>query len=93
LVVVNEDKTFAYTPEYYVMKHVSHYVKPGAKRLQTEGAFGNLLAFANPDGSIVVIAGNEEATERVVSIKVNDTVYSPLLKANSLNTLVIPSGL
>jgi glucosylceramidase len=91
LVVVNEDKSFAYTPEYYVMKHISHYVKPGAKRLQTEGAFSNLLAFVNPDNSIVVVAGNEESIERVICIKVNDTIYSPLLKANSLNTLLIHS--
>jgi glucosylceramidase len=89
LVVVNEDKSFAYTPEYYVMKHVSHYVKPGAKRLQTEGNFSNLLAFVNLDNSIVVVAGNEEATERVICIKVKDTIYSPLLKAGSLNTLLI----
>jgi glucosylceramidase len=88
LVVVNEDRTFTYTPEYYVMKHVSHYVKPGARRLQAEGSFSNLLAFINPDKSIVVIAGNEEATERVISIRIDGVVYSPLLKANSLSTLV-----
>jgi glucosylceramidase len=89
LVVVNEDKTFYYTPEYYVMKHVSHYVKPGARRLQPEGRFNDLLAFVNSDNSIVVIAGNEEATERTVSIKINETVYTPTLKPKSLNTLVV----
>lgn len=89
LVVVNEDKTFAYTPEYYVMKHVSHYVQPGARRLQTGGAFNDLLAFVNPDKSLVVIAGNEESTDRTIGIQIGETVFSPLLKANSLSTLLI----
>ncbi|MDR1919393.1 MAG: beta-glycosidase [Tannerellaceae bacterium] len=93
LLVVNEDQTFDYTPEYYVMKHVSHYVRPGAKLLQTEGSFPNHLAFLNPDGGIVLIAANEEATERVISIQLNNTRYSPLLKPHSLNTLLIPARL
>ncbi|MDR2809294.1 MAG: beta-glycosidase [Tannerellaceae bacterium] len=89
LVVVNEDKTFAYTPEYYVMKHVSHYVQPGAKRLQPEGDYNDLLAFVNPDKSIVVIAGNEKATQETVSIQVGETVYAAPLNSHSLNTLLI----
>jgi glucosylceramidase len=88
LVTVRDDRTFAYTPEYYVMKHVSHYVKPGAKRLQTGGSFDNLLAFVNPDKEIVVIAANEETTERVISIRIHGKTYSPLLRAHSLNTLL-----
>jgi len=89
LVVVNEDKTFNYTPEYYVMKHVSHYVMPGAKKLKLEGPYEDVLAFCNPDKSIIVVAGNEEDTDRTINIKVNNAIYSPVLKANSLNTLVI----
>ncbi|MDR1557210.1 MAG: beta-glycosidase [Tannerellaceae bacterium] len=93
LVVVNEDKTFAYTPEYYVMKHLSHYVQPGARRLQAEGTYNDLLAFINPDNTIVVVAGNEEAADRTVRIRVGENIYSPLLKANSLNTLLIQAKL
>ncbi|KAA6345842.1 hypothetical protein EZS27_006617 [termite gut metagenome] len=89
LVVVNEDKTFEYTPEYYVLKHVSHYVKPGAKKLTLEGSYNDLLAFRNPDKSIVIVARNEEAMDKTINIKVNETIYAPQLKANSLNTLII----
>jgi glucosylceramidase len=71
------------------MKHVSHYVKPGAVRLQPEGRFNDLLTFVNPDNSIVVIAGNDEATEQTVSMRINGTVYSPTLKPHSLNTLIV----
>jgi len=89
LVVVNDDKTFNYTPEYYVMKHVSHYVMPGAKKLELEGSYNDILAFCNPDNSIIVVAGNEEGADRTINIKLNNAVYSPVLKANSLNTLII----
>jgi glucosylceramidase len=89
LIVVNEDKTFAYTPEYYILKHLSHYVQPGARRLQTEGGYDDLLAFVNPDKSLVVVAGNEKASDQTLRIKVGQTVYSPLLKANSLSTLLL----
>lgn len=87
LVVVDENtKTFRYTPEYYIMKHVSHYVLPGAKRIETSGSYDDVLAFVNTDNSIVVVIGNAESTDKVVSFQVNGTVYSPTLKAHSVNT-------
>jgi glucosylceramidase len=50
-------KTFAYTYEYSLMKHLSHFVRPGARVLETLSFTGyeNQLAFANPDGSVVVV--------------------------------------
>ena len=46
-------------PEYYVMRHYSHYVRPGARLLDTRGHFSSMAtAFENPDGSIVVVAQN-----------------------------------
>lgn len=87
LVVVEDDgKSFYYTPEYYIMKHASHYVKPGAKRID---ATGDALAFINPDKSIVVIAGNQEEISKTVNISIGNSVYSPTLAANSLNTFIV----
>lgn len=44
-------------PEYYVMRHFSHYVRPGAKVLGTTGHFNSMaIAFRNPDGTVVVVA-------------------------------------
>lgn len=87
LVVVDENgKSFRYTPEYYIMKHVSHYVLPGAKRIETSGSYEDVLAFVNTDNSIVVVIGNAEPTDKVVSFQINGIVYSPTLKANSVNT-------
>lgn len=42
-----------------------------------------------PPRTIVVMVFNQEKTEKLVNIKINGTVYSPKLAANSINTLVI----
>ena len=90
LLVVDPDaKTYNYSNEYYLLKHVSHFVLPGAKKLDATGEYKDLLAFLNPDKSIVVVLANQEQTEKQVNIKINDKVYSPKLSPNSFNTLVI----
>ena len=90
LVVVDPDtKTFHYTPEYYVMKHLSHYVQPGARKLETSGQYSNLMAFVNPDKSIVVALANEGSEDRQVSVEIDGRVYQPVLPAHSIATLLI----
>lgn len=90
LVVVDADaKTYSFSNEYYLLKHVSHFVQPGAKKLDTGGEYKDILAFLNPDKSIVVVLANQEQTEKPVNIKIGDKIYSPKLEPNSFNTLVI----
>lgn len=48
--------TLKITPTYYLFRHLSQYVEPGAKRVSTQG--GQALAFKNPDGSIVTVIHN-----------------------------------
>lgn len=92
LVVVSEDgKSFNYTPEYYIMKHASHYVQPGAKRIDASGVYQDVLAFLNPDNTVVIIAGNQQDTDEIVNIGIGNLVYSPVLKSHSINTFVIPA--
>lgn len=51
--------TFVRNPEYYVMRHYSHFVKRGAVRLDIEGHYSSVTSvFENPDGSLAVIVGN-----------------------------------
>lgn len=82
-------KTYKYNYEYYMMKHLSHFVKKGAKRLAPSGEFNNLLAFVNPDKSIVIIAQNESKEPKTVTIQVGNLVISPVLDPDSYNTLLI----
>lgn len=92
LVVVDAaKKAYRYSYEYYILKHASHYVLPGAKKLETGGEYNDLLAFKNQDGSVIVIAGNQEEETKAVSIKIGDIFISPVLPAQSLNTFKIPT--
>ena len=83
-------KSVTYNPEFYLMKHLSYYVQPGAKRVALEGMADNALAFKNPDGEIVVIYGNTGESDKNLTIKLHDEMVTGLVKAKSFNTLVIP---
>ena len=85
--VDKERKTFRYTPEYYVLRHASHYVRPGAKVLAIQGGYEDALAFLNPDGSIVVIVANQKNAPTTVSIDGIKQTFT--LPANSLNTILL----
>jgi glucosylceramidase len=55
--------TLIVTPAYYVFRHVSQFVAPGARVVAARG--GDALAFKNADGSIVAVlynAGAEKTT-------------------------------
>jgi len=52
-------KTLNVTPSYYVFRHCSQFVAPGAKVVAASG--GDALAFKNPDGSIVAVMRNAGA--------------------------------
>jgi len=83
------NNSYSYNPEYYLLKHVSHFVRPGAKRLNSTGAFKNLLAFKNPDGSTVLVLRNELQTDKQIIVKLNDKNISIPLKADSFTTVKI----
>jgi len=82
-------KTYAYNFEYYVLKHVSHFVMPGARMLDTKGANSNILAFVNPDKRIVVVIRNDEKEAKKINLKIGEIAINPLLKADSFNTFVV----
>ncbi|MCD7971898.1 MAG: glycoside hydrolase family 30 protein [Candidatus Azobacteroides sp.] len=80
------NKTYRYNPEYYLMKHVSHFVKPGAKQLTVEGNNKDILAFVNPDESIIVLTANESTEPKDVKIKINNQLLTAGLEARSINS-------
>jgi glucosylceramidase len=95
LVIVDpETRTYAYTHEYHLMKHLSAFVRPGARRVETVSWSGyeNQLAFLNPDGSVVVVIQNDMAEPMPLRIGVGDTVLAPTLPADSFSTLVVRRG-
>ena len=87
--VVPAERAFTWNVEYHVLKQLSHYVKRGACRIKTEE--GDWLAFANPDGSVVVAFGNA-GTARRVTVSIGDAAWTVELPADSVSTLVLPSA-
>ncbi len=75
-----------YNPEYYLMKHLSHFVQPGAQLLKTSGGKDH-LAFLNPGGQLVLLLVNEGSADREVRLQIGDRSLKLSLKANSINTL------
>jgi len=59
LVVDRTAKQLIVTPVYYVFRHLSFFVDPGAVRVATTG--GDAVAFKNPDGSLVTVLFNSGA--------------------------------
>ena len=80
-------------PEYYVMRHFSHFVRPGAKVLGTTGHFNSMaIAFRNPDGTVVVVAQNALDEERPFAFADPDAAergFKVTLAPRSFNTFVL----
>ena len=80
-----------YNPDYWTIRHLSAFVARGARLLPTESFLGwdNQLAFANPDGSVVLVMPNEMAEPLAVRAKVGSRQLNVVLPAYSLNTFVL----
>lgn len=82
-------KTYTWNYEYYLLKHVSHFVKPGAKLLKLNGGFTNALAFRNPDKSIVVVINNETAAAKKLALQCGGVWIHPELQPGTFNTFLV----
>lgn len=92
LVVVDPaTSTFRYTHEYWLMKHLSGFVKPGAVRIEafSWSGYENQLAFQNPDGSVVVVVQNDLGDPLPYKVGLDGQVFEALLPADSFSTFTI----
>ncbi|HEY5563382.1 MAG TPA: glycoside hydrolase family 30 protein [Clostridiaceae bacterium] len=85
-----KSKEVIYNPEFYVMKHYSHFIEQGALRLKTKGPWsGNAVVFKNPKGQIVIVVGNNMAKSRNLTFKGGGTEITLELEPFSFNTITI----
>lgn len=89
LVVVDPaTNKYRFSSEYYLIKHISHYVKPGAKYIKTDGNTETLV-FKNPDGTVVVLTMEKEGKEKNIQINIDGKTVNAVIPANSINTICL----
>ena len=81
-----DGNTASFTPELYMMKHFSHFVKRGARYVKINGEFSsNCVAFENPNGEKILVVSNPYNTSKIITIEGN----SFELPARSINTITL----
>ncbi len=89
MVVVNrETKEVTYTDEFYLFKHLGHFVQPGSVVLETSKG-KNHLAFKLTDGRTLVMVYNAEEEAKTTTIKIGDKVISADLQPKSINSILL----
>jgi O-Glycosyl hydrolase len=87
--VDSQTKTATYTPEYYAVKHYSHYVIPGSRLLGYKESAADkkaILIFLTPQNKYVVIAGNFNNGSQRLTLKLGERYLDVTLAAHSFNT-------
>lgn len=82
-------RTATFTPEYYLIKHLSLFVKPDAYKLKTMGNDDSMLAFRNADGSTVIFVANKRHHDREMTIAFQGKVLRVRLQPKSFNTFIL----
>lgn len=84
-----EDGRAVLRPEYYVMKHFSRFLLPGARRVILKGCdAGNSVAFLNPDGQLVLITRNPLGKEKSLTVSIKGAKHSFTLAPDSIHSMV-----
>ena len=77
-----------YNFEYYVMKHFSNLVKPGAHLLSVNTE-EDVLAFKNPDNSIIVVSGNPSYSNKNMTYTLGNKMFKATLPMMSVSSFII----
>lgn len=75
-------------PEYWLMRHVAGYVRPGAQVVAAQGLWAaNTLAFRNADGGEVMVTQNPLDTEATLVVGLANEAISITLPPRSFATI------
>jgi len=88
MVTVNRARrTVTYNPEFILLQHFSHFVRPGARRLALADPAVPALAFANPDGGMVVVFANLGDAAATLQVSSAGRSLTATVPARSFSTL------
>lgn len=84
-------RAYRWNHEYWLMKHLSATVRPGARRLVpiSYKGFDDILAFSNPDGSIALVMNNPLGQPMRIRAAVGRQKLEILLPADCFASLVL----
>lgn len=89
MVVIDKNtKEVTYNDEYYLFKHLSHFVQPGDHYLKSSKG-ENHLAFKLKDGRTILLVYNPEEKAKTIRIKMGETTITADLEAVSINTILL----
>ena len=89
ITVDTSTKTYKWNPDYYVMKHLSHFVDVGAMPLDATGTCDDALAFRNPDGEVVALLRNGSPQPQQVEVRLPRRTVLVELPPDSIGTLSV----
>ncbi|MBC2607081.1 glycoside hydrolase family 30 protein [Pelagicoccus albus] len=77
-----------YHAQYYLLGHLSKFVRPGAVRIASPSWIGDVetVAFRNLDGSKVLVAANRSYTDRSIRVEWMGESFGYALPARSMMT-------
>ena len=85
-------RSFRYTHDYFLLKHLTHFVDLGARNVVTSGTCDDAVAFVNPDGSLALLIRNELPHPQRVEVRVRNQAAMVELPADSIGTLTMESS-
>ena len=89
ITINSQTRSVRYNPEFYVMKHISHFVKPGARKLAIRENHADVVAFENVNSDVIVIVNNQNDKPTPLKMKLGSKIVTIVLQAHSFNTLQI----
>jgi glucosylceramidase len=91
IVVNQKTKEVVYTPYFYMYKHFSNFVEPGAFRVDVvaSGKSPKCTAFLNPNGQLVLVAENAMDKDAPVTLNLGGKFFAATLPAKSFNTFTL----
>jgi glucosylceramidase len=87
--VDSANRTFRYNHDYYLLKHLTHFVDVGAQCVETTGTGDDALAFVNPDGTLVLVVRNERPNPQKLQVQSGERSVQVELPADSIGTLAL----
>jgi glucosylceramidase len=87
MITIDENRQAVYNPEFYLMKHVSYFVKKGARYLTCSD--DNSMVFLNSDNKLVIVTYNPLDIPEVKRFILNNNQIETTCNPKALSTLVV----